>query len=183
MLGQKGFFIQQRDFALLRIKNELFISRAGKDTCVCSTINPRELFMFSFFHCLLPLNSVIDSASLNSSYKLRFCQKPQLESLGGMINNSLPKLELLTIGQAVTGQEFRESHGCLKIDGTNTLNFVMLIFDRFGKNKKSLFVLNWRISIFWRNYTSFFDSLCIMRICIILLPAAFMGKLFLVTEF
>ena len=100
-----------------------------------------------------------------------------------MINNSLPKLELLTIGEAVTGQEFRESLGCLKIDGTNTLNFVMLIFDRFGKNKKSLFVLNWRISIFWRNYTSFFDSLCIMCICIILLPAAFIGKLFLVTEF
>ena len=97
MLGQKGFFIQQRDFALLRIKNELFISRAGKDTCVCSTINP-------------------DSASLNSSYKLRFCQKPQLESLGGMINNSLPKLELLTIGEAVTGHEFRESLGCSKID-------------------------------------------------------------------
>ena len=64
MRGQKGFIIQQRDFALLKIKNELFISRAGKDTCVCSTINPRELFMFSFFYCLLPLNSVIDSASL-----------------------------------------------------------------------------------------------------------------------
>ena len=59
---------------------------------------------------------------LNSSFKLRFCQKPQLESLGGMINNSLPKLELLTIGEAVTGHEFRESLGCSKIDGTNTLN-------------------------------------------------------------
>ena len=32
MLGQKGFIIQQRDFALLRIKNELFISRAGEHT-------------------------------------------------------------------------------------------------------------------------------------------------------
>ena len=72
--------------------------------------------MFSFFHCLLPLNSVIDSASLNSSYKLRFYQKPQLECLGGMINYSLPKLELLTIGEAVTGHEFRESLGCSKID-------------------------------------------------------------------
>ena len=30
MRGQKGFIIQQRDFALLRIKNELFISRAGR---------------------------------------------------------------------------------------------------------------------------------------------------------
>ena len=88
MLGQKGFIIQQRDFALLRIKNELFISRAGRESCVCSTINPRELFMLSFYYFFLHLNSVIDSASLNSSYKLRFCQKPQLESLGGMINNS-----------------------------------------------------------------------------------------------
>ena len=30
MRGQKGFIIQQRDFALLRIKNESFISRAGR---------------------------------------------------------------------------------------------------------------------------------------------------------
>ena len=65
MLGQKGFIIQQRDFALLRINNELFILRAGKN-----------------------------SASFHSSYKLSFCQTPQLESLGGMINNSLRKLEL-----------------------------------------------------------------------------------------
>ena len=72
MLGQKGFIIQQRDFALLRIKNELFISRAGKH-----------------------------SASSHSSYKLSFCQTPQLESLGGMINNSIRKLELSTIGEAV----------------------------------------------------------------------------------
>ena len=65
MLGQKGFIIQQRDFALLRINNELFILRASKH-----------------------------SASFHSSYKLSFCQTPQLESLGGMINNSLRKLEL-----------------------------------------------------------------------------------------
>ena len=59
-----------------------------------------------------------------------------------MINYSLPKLELLTIGEAVTGHEFRESLGCSKIDGTNTLNFVVLIFDRCGKSKKGLFDLN-----------------------------------------
>ena len=168
MLGQKRFIIQQRDFASLRIKNELFISRAGKDTCVCCTINPRELFMFSFFNCLLPLNSVIDSASLNSSYKLRFCQKPQLESLGGMINNSLSKLGLLTVGEAGISHQIRESLGCSKIDGTN---------------KKGLFVCNWGMPIFWRNCTSFFNILCIIPTCIILLPTAFMGKLILNSEF
>ena len=88
MRGQKGFIIQQRDFALLRIKNELFISRAGRESCVCSTINPRELFMLSFYYFFLHLNSVIDSASFHSSYKLSYCQTPQLECLGGMINNS-----------------------------------------------------------------------------------------------
>ena len=62
--------------------------RFDKDTCVCSPVNPRELFMLRFFYCLLPLNSIIDSASLSSSYTLHFCQRPQLESLGGMINNS-----------------------------------------------------------------------------------------------
>ena len=81
---------------------------------------------------------------LNSSYKLRFCQKPQLESLGGMINNSLSKLELLTVGEAGISHQIRESLGCLKIDGTN---------------KKGLFVFNWGMSIFWRNCTSFFNIL------------------------
>ena len=79
--------------------------RFDKDTCVCSTVNPRELFMLRFFYCLLPLNSIIDSGSLSSSYTLPFCQRPQLESLGGMINNSLPKLELLTNGEAVISYE------------------------------------------------------------------------------
>ena len=139
--------------------------------------------MLSFYHFFLHLNSVIDSAYFHSSYKLSFCQTPQLESLGGMINNSLPKLELLTIGEAVISREFRESLGCSKIDGTNTLNFVLLIFDRYSNNKKGLFVLSWGISIFWRSCTSFFNSLCIMRTCIILLPTAFMGKLILVPEF
>ena len=88
MRGQKGFIIQQRDFALLRIKNELFISRAGRESCVCSTINLRELFMLSFYYFFLHLNSVIDSASFHSSYKLSYCQTPQQECLGGMINNS-----------------------------------------------------------------------------------------------
>ena len=167
MLGQKGFIIQQRDFASLRIKNELFISRAGKDTCVCSTINPRELFMFSF---LLSSTSELSYrlSFLNSSYKLRFCQKPQLESLGGMINNSLPKLELLTVGEAGISHQIRESLGCLKIDGTN---------------KKGLFVFNWGISIFWRSCTSFCNILCLIPTCIILLPTAFMRKLILNSEF
>ena len=88
MRGQKGFIIQQRDFALLRIKNELFISRAGRESCVCSTINPRELFMLSFYYFFLHLNSVIDSAFFHSSYKLSYCQTPQQECLEGMINNS-----------------------------------------------------------------------------------------------
>ena len=88
MRGQKGFIIQQRDFALLRIKNELFISRAGRESCACSTINPRELFMLSFYYFFLHLNSVIDSASFHSSYKRSYCQTPQQECLGGMINNS-----------------------------------------------------------------------------------------------
>ena len=154
MLGQKGFIIQKRDFALLRIKNELFISRAGKH-----------------------------SASFHSSHKPSYCQTPQLESLGGMINNSLRKLELSTIGEAVISHEFRESLGCSKIDGTNTLNFVVVIFDRCGKSKKGSFFLNWELSIFWRNRTSFFSSLCIIRTCIILLLTAFMNKLILVPEF
>ena len=85
---QKGFIIQQRDFALLRIKNELFISRAGRENCVCSIINPRELFMLSFYYFFLHLNSVIDSAFFHSSYKLSYCQTPQQECLEGMINNS-----------------------------------------------------------------------------------------------
>ena len=139
--------------------------------------------MLSFYHFFLHLNSVIDSAYFHSSYNLSFCQTPQLESLGGMINNSLPKLELLTIGEAVISREFRESLGCSKIDDTNTLKFVVLIFDRYGNNKKGLFVFSWGISIFWRSCTSFFNSLCIMRTCIILLPTAFMGKLILVPEF
>ena len=88
MHGQKGFIIQQRDFALLRIKNELFISRAGRESCVCSTINPRELFMLSFYYFFLHLNSVIDSAFFHSSYKQSYCQTPQQECLEGMINNS-----------------------------------------------------------------------------------------------
>ena len=87
MRGQKGFIIQQRDFALLRIKNELFISRAGRESCVC-TINPRELFMLSFYYFFLHLNSVIDLAFFHSSYKLSYCQTPQQECLEGMINNS-----------------------------------------------------------------------------------------------
>ena len=78
MRGQKWFIISQRDFPLLRIKKELFISRAGKDTCVCSTINPRGVFMVSFYYFILHLNSVIDSASFHSSYKLSYCQTPQL---------------------------------------------------------------------------------------------------------
>ena len=69
MRGQKGFIIQQIDFALLKIKNELFISRAGKDTCVCSTINPRELFMFSFFFL---------SSTSELSYRLSFSFKNYL---------------------------------------------------------------------------------------------------------
>ena len=44
-----------------------------------------------------------------------------------MINSSLPKLELLTNGEAVISYEFRESLGCSKTDGTNTLKFVILI--------------------------------------------------------
>ena len=68
-------------------KNELFISRSRKESCVCSKINPREVFMLSFYRFFLHLNSVIDSAPFNSAYKLSYCQTPQLESLGGMINN------------------------------------------------------------------------------------------------
>ena len=44
-----------------------------------------------------------------------------------MINNSLPKLELLTNGEAVLSYAFRESLGCSETDGTNTLKFVILI--------------------------------------------------------
>ena len=76
--------------------------------------------MLSFYYFFLHLNSVIDSASFHSSYKLSYCQTPQLESLRGMINNSLLKLELLTNGEAVISQEFRESLGCSKTDTTNT---------------------------------------------------------------
>ena len=76
--------------------------------------------MLSFYYFILHLNSVIDSASSHSSYKLSYCQTPQLESLRGMINNSLLKLELLTIGEAVISHEFRESLGCSKTDATNT---------------------------------------------------------------
>ena len=63
---------------------------------------------------------LIDSASFHSSYKLSYCQTPQLESLGGMINNSLLKLELLTNGEAVISHELRESLGCSKTDAANT---------------------------------------------------------------
>ena len=42
--------------------------------------------MLSFYYFFLHLNSVIDSASFNSSFKLSYCQTLQLESLGGMIN-------------------------------------------------------------------------------------------------
>ena len=76
--------------------------------------------MLSFYYFFLHLNSVIDSASFHSPYKLSYCQTPQLESLGGMINNSLLKLELLTNGEAVISHEFRESLGCSKTDATNT---------------------------------------------------------------
>ena len=75
--------------------------------------------MLSFYNFFLHLNSVIDS-SFHSSYKLSYCQTPQLECLRGMINNSLLKLELLTNGEAVISQEFRESLGCSKTDTTNT---------------------------------------------------------------
>ena len=64
--------------------------------------------MLSFYHFFLHLNSVIDSASFHSSYKLSYCQTPQQECLEGMINNSKPKLELLIIGEAVISHEFRE---------------------------------------------------------------------------
>ena len=64
--------------------------------------------MLSFYYFFLHLNSFIDSASFHSSYKLSYCQTPQLESLGGMINNSLPKLELLTNCVAVISHELRE---------------------------------------------------------------------------
>ena len=74
------------------IKNQEWIvyfeSRERRESCVCSTINPRELFMLSFYHFFLHLNSVIDSASFHSSYKLSYCQTPQQECLEGMINNS-----------------------------------------------------------------------------------------------
>ena len=94
------------------IKNQEWIvyfeSRERRESCVCSTINPRELFMLSFYHFFLHLNSVIDSASFHSSYKLSYCQTPQQECLEGMINNSKPKLELLIIGEAVISHEFRE---------------------------------------------------------------------------
>ena len=100
-----------------------------------------------------------------------------------MINNSLPKLELLTNGEVVISHDFRESLRCSKNDGTNTLKFVILIFDQYGKNKRGLFVPSWGISIFWRSCTSFYNSLCIMRTCIILFPTGLMGKLILVPEF
>ena len=109
---------------------------------------------------------------LNSSHKLRFCQKPQLESLGGMINNSLPKLELLTVGEAGISHQIRESLGCLKIDGTN---------------KKGLFVFNSgataQVSLIFFQTIYFINILCIIPTSIILLPTAFMGKLILNSEF
>ena len=73
--------------------------------------------MLSFYYFFLHLNSVIDSASFHSSYKLSYCQTPQLESLRGLL-----KLELLTNGEAVISHEFRESLGCSKTDATNNKN-------------------------------------------------------------
>ena len=43
-------FIWQKDFAVIGIKNDLFISRAEKESqCVFSTIDPRGSLTFSLF--------------------------------------------------------------------------------------------------------------------------------------
>ena len=54
-LVNKIFLIQQKDFPLMRIRNNFLFRRPGKKaSCVCTTINPRRSFTLFFFHCLLP---------------------------------------------------------------------------------------------------------------------------------
>ena len=51
-LVNKVFTIKKNNFGLLRIKNNLFISRAWKEShCVCSARNPQESFIFLWFNC------------------------------------------------------------------------------------------------------------------------------------
>ena len=80
--------------------------RFDKDTCVCSTVNPRELFMLRFY--LLSSTSELNYrlSSLSSSYTLHFCQRSEA---------FCHRFEL------------RESLGCSKTDDTDTLKFVILI--------------------------------------------------------
>ena len=78
MRGQKMIYYTAKRFRFIKNQEELFISRAGKESCVYSTINPRGVIMLSFYYFILHLNSVIDSASFHSSYKLSYCQAPQL---------------------------------------------------------------------------------------------------------
>ena len=51
-LVNKVYTIKKNNFGLLRIKNDLFISRAWKEShCVCDTRNPQESFIFLWFNC------------------------------------------------------------------------------------------------------------------------------------
>ena len=55
-LVNKIFLIQQKDFPLMRIRNNFLFRRPGKKaSCVCSTINPRRSFtlFFSTVFCRL----------------------------------------------------------------------------------------------------------------------------------
>ena len=67
-LVNKVFTIKKNNFGLLRIKNNLFISRAWKEShCVCNTRNPQESFIFLWFNC-----TVLSSADFCDSIAVIF---------------------------------------------------------------------------------------------------------------
>ena len=69
-LVNKGLTILKKYFALIKIKNDLFILRAEKVSHrVCDTINPRGSFDFFLFWLLLPLLAT-SLLTLSNSYKL-----------------------------------------------------------------------------------------------------------------
>ena len=69
-LVNKGLTILKKYFALIKIKNDLFILRAEKVSHrVCDTINSRGSFDFFLFWLLLPLLAT-SLLTLSNSYKL-----------------------------------------------------------------------------------------------------------------
>ena len=68
-LVNKGIMISQKDFALIKIKNDLLREPEKKANFIYSTINTRESFMFPFFDFFL-LVLATSSPIFSKSYEL-----------------------------------------------------------------------------------------------------------------